>query len=71
MIQFPAKISAYRSHGKYNKNEEIVMGNRRNMKKSQASYARECLYLACQVVGAHMQMKREGSQWQILAAGIC
>lgn len=33
MIQFPAKISAYRSPGKYNKNEEIVMGNRRNMKK--------------------------------------
>ena len=33
MIQFPAKISAYRSHGKYSKNEEIVMGNRRNMKK--------------------------------------
>lgn len=33
MIQFPAKISAYRSLGKYNKNEEIVMGNRRNMKK--------------------------------------
>ena len=35
------------------------MGNRRNMKKSQASYARECLYLACQGVGAYMQMKRE------------
>lgn len=34
MIQFPAKISPYQSPGKYNENEEIVMGNRRNMKKA-------------------------------------
>ena len=33
-------------------------------------YKRQCLYLACQGVGAHMQMKREGSQGQLLPAGI-
>ncbi len=70
MIQFPAKISAYRSPGKYNKNEEIVMGNRRNMKKVTGILCAGVLILSLSGCGSAYANEAGSSQWQLLPAGI-